>query len=70
MESTTGEVDGGGLLGPVVCGQIQLATLRGKFGDGGEGAPRGPFYCGLFWTFFFLLWTFHFRGGSNTSGYS
>ncbi len=37
LESTTGEVDGGGLLGPVVCGQIQLAMLRGKLGD--EGGP-------------------------------
>jgi hypothetical protein len=76
VESTTGEIVGGGLLGTVVCGQIQLATLRGKLGDGGPA--QGTFFPFSFWLFsffkksfsFFLVWTFHFRGGSNTSGFS
>jgi len=51
VESTTGEIDGGGLLGTVVCGQIQLATLRGKLGDG--GATQGTFFPFSFWLFLF-----------------
>jgi hypothetical protein len=76
VESTTGEIVGGGLLGTVVCGQIQLATLRGKLGDG--GTRPGDLFSFFFLAFsffkksfsFFLVWTFHFRGGSNTSGFS
>jgi hypothetical protein len=51
VESTTGEIDGGGLLGTVVCGQIQLATLRGKLRGGGR---QGTFFPFSFWLFLFF----------------
>jgi hypothetical protein len=69
------KLDGGGLLGPVRSGVWSNSVGNAQREVRGWGGPGDLFFLFLFGFFisgffFLLVWTFHFRGGSNTSGFS